>query len=236
MITKRWTTAALLFGAVALLSLSCRSASPSAAASTSCDNDALTAYPALLVLAPHPDDEALGFTGLIDAYLRAGKPVSVVVVTDGDAYCEACRFWKSSTVAGPTCSAEELSNFATPEIDSFAEIRRTESAAAARHHRSSRLRSFLGYPDTGLGAAWRNLGEGKTTEPLRRSDFSALHFVRDLLGRLRRRTADDPHRRNADGLVARAHRGRTRWSAHRNHALARRTRRPRRRSAISCAA
>src|SRR5688500_20208844 len=124
MIAVRRTTAALLLSAVVLLALSCRSAPSVAGATTSCDNEALTAHPALLVLAPHPDDEALGFTGLIDAYLRAGKPVSVVVVTDGDAYCEACRFWKSSSVAGPTCTAEELSNLATPDVDSCAEMRR----------------------------------------------------------------------------------------------------------------
>src|ERR671928_999451 len=102
--------AALLISAAVLMSLSCRSAQHAA---SSCDNDALTAYPALLVLAPHPDDEALGFTGLVDAYLRAGKPVHVVVVTDGDAYCEACALWKNSSMAGPTCTAAELSNFAT---------------------------------------------------------------------------------------------------------------------------
>lgn len=177
--TPNRITAALIVSALALFPLSCRSAGsaatpdapPAAQAATSCDNEVLTAHPALLVLAPHPDDEALGFTGLIDAYLRAGKPVSVVVVTDGDAYCEACRFWKSSSVAGPTCTAEELSNFATEEIDSFAEIRRTESAAAATVIGLSPPR-FLGYPDTGLGAAWRNLGQGKTGDPLRRSDFS----------------------------------------------------------------
>src|SRR5688572_11218644 len=112
------TVAALAISAAVLLPLSCRSAR----SATSCDNEALTAYPALLVLAPHPDDETLAFAGLIDAYLQAGKPVSAVVITDGDAYCEACRFWKNSTVTGPTCSAEELS--------SFAEIRRTESIAA----------------------------------------------------------------------------------------------------------
>ena len=171
MIVTRRTAAALVLSAVVLLPLSCRSARPGAAATTSCDNESLTAYPALLVLAPHPDDETLGFAGLIDAYLRAGKPVSVVVVTDGDAYCEACRFWKNSTVAGPMCTAEELSNFATPEIDSFAEVRRSESAAAAKILGLSPPR-FLGYPDTGLGAAWRNLDQGKTAEPLRRSDFS----------------------------------------------------------------
>src|SRR5205085_9483181 len=127
MIPRR-AIAVLIAGA---LLFSCRSARSGAAAAASCDNDALTAYPALLVIAPHPDDETLGFAGLIDAYARAGKPVSVVVVTDGDAYCEACRFWKNGSVAGPMCTAAELSNFATPEIDSFAEVRRSESAAAA---------------------------------------------------------------------------------------------------------
>ena len=159
MIVPRRAIAALIAGA---LLFSCRSAR-SGAAAASCENDALTAYPALLVLAPHPDDETLGFAGLIDAYVRAGKPVSVVVVTDGDAYCEACRFWKSGSVSGPMCTAEELS--------SFAEVRRSESAAAARIVGEAVPR-FLRYPDAGLGVAWRNLSEEKAAEPLRRSDFS----------------------------------------------------------------
>jgi LmbE family N-acetylglucosaminyl deacetylase len=171
MIPARRTATALIVSAAVLLGVSCRSAAPGAAVATSCDNEALTAHPALLVLAPHPDDETLGFTGLIDAYLRAGKPVTVVVVTDGDAYCEACRFWKSNSVTGPMCSAEELSNFATAEIDSLAEVRRSESAAAAKILGLPAPR-FLGYPDTGLAAAWRNLGESKPAEPLHRSDFS----------------------------------------------------------------
>jgi LmbE family N-acetylglucosaminyl deacetylase len=168
MIVASRTVAVLI---VVLLGLSCRSSQPAAAGATSCDNESLTAHPALLVLAPHPDDETLGFSGLIDAYLRAGKPVTVAVITDGDAYCEACRFWKSSSVAGPMCSAEELSNFATPEIDSLAEVRRSESTAAMAIFGLPAPR-FLGYPDTGLAAAWRNLEQGKRTEPLRRSDFS----------------------------------------------------------------
>jgi LmbE family N-acetylglucosaminyl deacetylase len=163
--------AALLSSVSVVLALSCRSARSGAAGPARCDNDVLTAHPALVVLAPHPDDETLGFAGLIDAYLRAGKPVSVVVVTDGDAYCEACRFWKNGSVAGPMCTAQELSNLATPEIDSFAEVRRSESVAAARILGLPAPR-FLGYPDTGLGAAWRNLGAAKPAEPLRRSDFS----------------------------------------------------------------
>jgi len=147
-------TAALLLSAAVLLA-HCRSAKPYAA---SCDNDSLTAYPALLVLAPHPDDETLGFTGLIDAYVRAGKPVTVIVVTDGDAYCEACRFWKSGSAGGAMCSAADLAR--------FADVRRSESAAAAAIVGLPSAPRFLGYPDTGIAAAWRG-------EPLRRSDFSA---------------------------------------------------------------
>jgi LmbE family N-acetylglucosaminyl deacetylase len=163
MIVSRRVAAVLIFTAAVLLPLSCRSAGPGGGAATSCDNEVLTAYPALLVIAPHPDDETLGFAGLIDAYLRAGKPVSVVVVTDGDAYCEACRFWKNSSVAGPMCTSEELSD--------FGDVRRSESAAAAAIL-GLRPPRFLRYPDTGLAAAWRNLDQHKTGEPLRRSDFS----------------------------------------------------------------
>ena len=136
-----------------------------------CANAELLAYDGLLVFGPHPDDEALGFGGLASAYREQGKPVAVVVVTDGDAYCEACRLWKNSSVRGATCVASELSNLATPAVDSFAEVRRGESAAAA-----SALGlpppTFLGYPDTGLAAAWSNLEAGTPQRPLRRSDFS----------------------------------------------------------------
>lgn len=170
MTSARRTAAALMCSAAVLVTLSCRSAQPPVSP-TSCGNELLTAHPALLVLAPHPDDETLGFTGLIDAYVQAGKPVTVAVITDGDAYCEACRFWKSGSVAGPMCSAAELSNFATPEVDSLAEIRRTESTAAMTIL-GLRPPRFLGYPDTGLAAAWRNLDRGKNAEPLRRSDFA----------------------------------------------------------------
>jgi LmbE family N-acetylglucosaminyl deacetylase len=136
-----------------------------------CDNAALTAYDGLLVFAPHPDDDTLAFAGLITAYMRQGKPVQVVVVTDGDAYCDACRFWKNTSVHGPTCNALDLSNFATPAVDSFAEVRRGESAAAAAAL-GLKPPTFLGYPDTGLGAAWLNSRTGRSDKRLRRSDFS----------------------------------------------------------------
>ncbi|MGA7617329.1 MAG: PIG-L family deacetylase, partial [Thermoanaerobaculia bacterium] len=174
------------------LILSCRTAPGAAGAAaapvaagaiqaTAGDSEALTRYPALLVIAPHPDDESLGFAGLVDAYRSAGKPVRVIVVTDGDAYCEACRFWKSSSVNGPTCDAADLSNFATPEVDSFAEVRRAESAKAAGIL-GLPPPLFLGYPDTGLGAAWTNFQEGDVSKPLRRSDFSHCESCESCAG------------------------------------------------------
>jgi len=39
----------------------------------------------LLVLAPHPDDEVLGAAGMIEAAVRRGADVRVVVATDGEA-------------------------------------------------------------------------------------------------------------------------------------------------------
>lgn len=136
-----------------------------------CDDAALTGYDALLVLGPHPDDEVLAFGGLTAAYHALGKPVTVIVVTDGDAYCDACRLWKHGTVQGPSCDAADLSNFATPEVDSFGEVRRGESMAA-QQALGTPPPQFLGYPDTGLAAAWRNVTAGRPDRPLRRSDFS----------------------------------------------------------------
>ena len=136
-----------------------------------CENELLTGYDALLVLGPHPDDEVLAFGGLTAAYHALDKPVAVVVSTDGDAYCDACRLWKHGTVRGPSCGAADLSNFATPEVDSFGEVRRGESAAA-QAALGTPPPQFLGYPDTGLAAAWRNFQAGKLEQRLRRSDFS----------------------------------------------------------------
>lgn len=142
-----------------------------APAEPQCANAELLAYDGLLVLAPHPDDESLGFGGLASLYREQDKPVTVVVVTDGDAYCEACRLWKNSSVRGAPCVANELSNLATPAVDSFAEVRRGESTAAAATL-GLPPPAFLGYPDTSLAAAWSYLEAGTVQQPLRRSDFS----------------------------------------------------------------
>ena len=43
----------------------------------------------LLVLAPHPDDEALGAAGLIARVANGGGAVHVVLLTSGDGFPEA---------------------------------------------------------------------------------------------------------------------------------------------------
>ena len=136
-----------------------------------CKNDELTEFDGLLILAPHPDDEILGFAGLANEFIKQGKPVRTIVVTDGDAYCSACSLWTTGSLNEGTCDASTLSNFGTPAIDSLAESRRLESTAAAAVL-GRPPPEFLGYPDTGLGASRANVEAGNPDKLLRRSDFS----------------------------------------------------------------
>jgi LmbE family N-acetylglucosaminyl deacetylase len=159
--------------AVALVLVSaCAHENLSAPKIASCDNAELTDFDDLLIFAPHPDDEILGFAGLASAFIQQGKPVRTIVVTDGDAYCEACALWTTGSINGATCDALALSNLGTNEIDSLAETRRAESTAAAKALGRS-APEFFGYPDTGLGAARANVQAGNPLTPLRRSDFSS---------------------------------------------------------------
>ena len=137
-----------------------------------CNNSELTDFDGLLILAPHPDDEILGFTGLASEFIGQGKPVRTVVVTDGDAYCDACSLWTTGSTNGKTCDALTLSNLETVEIDSLAEVRRAESSVAASIL-GRPAPEFLTYPDTGLGVARANVENGNPASLLRRSDFSS---------------------------------------------------------------
>jgi len=53
----------------------------------------------VLVISPHPDDETLACGGLISRALRAGLPVYVAVVTEGEGYSKAIRrFFRTSKI------------------------------------------------------------------------------------------------------------------------------------------
>ncbi len=134
-----------------------------------CQNEVLTSYDELLLIVPHPDDEVLGFAGLMSEFIRLGKPVSIVVVTDGDGYCEACAFWKN---IGDTRVMTKWSPCTEADLARFAAIRREESARAQKIL-GGPAPVFWNYPDTGIGTAWEAMRSGKDKDQsLRRSDCS----------------------------------------------------------------
>ncbi|RZJ02563.1 MAG: PIG-L family deacetylase [Brevundimonas sp.] len=53
----------------------------------------------LLVVAPHPDDESLGCGGLIHAFVRDGRAVTVAFVTDGGASHPGSLAWSRRRLA-----------------------------------------------------------------------------------------------------------------------------------------
>lgn len=93
----------------------------------------------LLVIAPHPDDEALGAAGLIQRVVANGGSVRVVLVTSGDGFAEGVARERGKRRLTPTV------------FRNYGRQREHESIAAmvslgvpASHVR------FLGFPDQGL--------------------------------------------------------------------------------------
>jgi len=105
---------------------------------------ALPARPRVIIFAPHPDDETIGVGGLIARLSRAGTPLRVVFMTNGDGYERAVE--KDLDVEHPS-DADYLA---------FGAVRQREATAAVAHLGVSRRQiRFLGFPDGGLGALWQ---------------------------------------------------------------------------------
>ncbi|MFZ4441260.1 MAG: PIG-L deacetylase family protein [Syntrophales bacterium] len=140
---------------------------PQSPSAVTCNNSALAGYDELLIIAPHPDDEVLGYTGLMLEFIRQKKPVSIVVVTIGDAYCDACSFWKNVGQVQPMLQWGQCSE---ANLAEFAAIRKGETQSG-QQVLGGPPPTFWGYPDTGIDTAWTaiNSGTGVDTK-LRRSD------------------------------------------------------------------
>lgn len=93
----------------------------------------------LLVLAPHPDDEALGAAGLVRRVLAVGGHVRIVVVTSGDAFAEGVE------------TIEGIANPRPRDYRGYGTLRERESREAmARLGVDAAHVTFLGFPDEGL--------------------------------------------------------------------------------------
>ncbi len=109
----------------------------------------------------------LGFAGLTQEFLRLGKPVRIFVVTIGDAYCDACSFWKN---IGIEPSMQKWSQCTEAELAQFATIRKGETTRG-QQVLGGPTPTFWGYPDTGAGTVWAAYSSGVGIDTkLRRSD------------------------------------------------------------------
>lgn len=105
---------------------------------SSLDQVTLSDRDRILILAPHPDDEAIGTGGIIQRAVGAGIPVKVVYLTNGENNELAFLVYKKRPILG---SAGLLK---------MGELRRQESLGAmlSLGLKESQL-VFLGYPDFG---------------------------------------------------------------------------------------
>lgn len=107
--------------------------------------EAITRTDRILILAPHPDDEALGCAGIIQKALKAGADVHVVFLTNGDHNQLAFIVYEKRLV------------FRKGEYLHMGEVRRKESIEAMRILGLPQDRLiFLGYPDFGTMAIFKN--------------------------------------------------------------------------------
>jgi len=103
----------------------------------------LGAHDRILVLAPHPDDEALACGGVIQRSLSRGLPVHVLFLTLGDNNEWSFMVYRKRPQLRPR------------EVQAMGEVRQGEGVAAARIlGLPPEALTFLGYPDFGTLRIW----------------------------------------------------------------------------------
>jgi LmbE family N-acetylglucosaminyl deacetylase len=104
---------------------------------------AFSAGDRVMVLAPHPDDESLGCGGVLHDAVRAGVPVHVVFLTNGDANELSFLVWEKHPVVVPSA------------VIAMGRTRAQEALHAARAlGLPADAVTFLGYPDAGTMTMW----------------------------------------------------------------------------------
>jgi LmbE family N-acetylglucosaminyl deacetylase len=147
----------------------------------------------MTIVAPHPDDETLGFAGVIRAGLAEGAHVRVVVTTEGQGFCQACSLWKlgrwpKADVAADQCTRADLAAMAAE--------RRKESARAMEIlGLPARDLTFFGFLDGTLKRGWSDPEALLVADPCTKEDTSPAPWPekhgRDLKSELRALLASD---------------------------------------------
>ena len=113
---------------------------------------------ALLVLAPHPDDEVIGAAGLMAWFASLGRPIDIVAVTDGE------RSHSRSARITPEELRQRRADERTAALEVLgltAEVTRLElpdgQVADHEHALTSAIADRVG-PETTLIAPWRHDG------------------------------------------------------------------------------
>lgn len=95
----------------------------------------------VLICSPHPDDEVIGCSGVIQQALAAGRRVRIVFSTSGDAYPRAAA----------TLLKKEVSDLTPADMQSLGRTREGEAVAAAKVlGLGAGDLVFLRYPDAGM--------------------------------------------------------------------------------------
>ncbi|HEY7156181.1 MAG TPA: PIG-L family deacetylase [Gemmataceae bacterium] len=124
----------------------------------------------ILVIAPHPDDEAIGCAGVMLRALQEKQRVGVVLVTNGDGHQKAA----AAVAKKPEARLEPA------DLLRLARIRQQHSVGALRKIgvRREDLIS-LGYPDSGLKAIYESKGEAPYKQPFTGKAETYAAVIRD---------------------------------------------------------
>jgi LmbE family N-acetylglucosaminyl deacetylase len=152
-------------------------------------NDQILKSNDIIIFAPHPDDEVLGFGGIIYEAVQLAKTVRVVIVTSGDAYFDAAYFWKNGCpnneagYSGSNTTLTELENFGN------ARIQESKNALALLGVPMQNIYT-LGYPDGKLTEMYdspNTVVQGNTTRTLSHTgkQFASDNLKEDIKSILR---------------------------------------------------
>lgn len=99
----------------------------------------------IMVFVPHPDDEALAASGLIERIVQNQGKVRIVFVTNGDGYAEAVRLRMQNARITPKTFIE------------YGKTRQEEAVqAACELGLQPEDVTFLGFPDDGIDELWES--------------------------------------------------------------------------------